>query len=165
MSFFKKLLKLLKFIITGAVWTYIYICGTLMLFKHIWGFNYLSSKSWHVLSTYWNNGGAINTVKDFLLLLCLILLIPLWIKGWRKLYRLNYASFLLSPILWYQKKEADNSLRSMSRIKIRNIGSSIGDDIKQDFENKLKKRQAAVSNEAKSSQNIRLQLKDKLHHE
>ena len=53
----------------------------------------------------------------------------------------------------------------MSRVKIHNIGTSIGDDVKQDFEKKLQKQQARVSNEPKVSQNIRLQLKDKLRHE
>jgi hypothetical protein len=165
MRFFKKLFKFLKWIITGAVWTYIYLSGTLILFRSVWGFNYLSQKSWQILSSYWNSGGSISTGKDYLLVLCLIVLIPLWIWGWKKLYKANYVALLLAPLLWYQKREADNSLKAMSRTKIHNIGISIGDDIKQDFENKLQKRQAAATNAPKASQNIRLQLKDKLRHE
>ena len=53
-------------------------------------------------------------------------------------------------------------MKSMSRIKIHNIGISIGDDVKQDFENKLKRQQTEIEKAPKASQRIRSGLKNKL---
>ena len=162
MKLFKKLLKLGKILLVGIIWSYVYIQSTLFLFKSVWSFNYLSRAHWKVINTYWNEGGKIITGKDYLFVLCLLLLIPLWLWGWKRLCRTNFLALFLSPITWHQKREADKYLKSMSRIKIHNIGVSTGDDVKQDFENKLKKQQAEIEKTSKTSQTLRSQIKDKL---
>ena len=162
MKLFKKLLKLGKILLVGIIWSYVYIRSTLFLFKSVWSFNYLSQAHWKVINTYWNEGGKISTGKDYLFVLCLLLLIPLWLWGWRRLCRTNFLSIILSPVTWYQKREAENYIKSMSRIKIHNIGISVGEEVKQDFENKLKKQQTKIENASKTSENIRSQIKNKL---
>ncbi len=162
MKFFKKLLAFNKWIIVGAIWSYIYLYGTLLLFKSVWGFNYLSRSNWKVITGFWEQGGKIQTGSDYLFIICLILLIPLWIWGWRKLYKANFFMLLITPILWYQKHKADKYIKGMSRIKIHNIGISIGEDIKQDFETKLKQKQEKIENNPKAVSNIRANLTDKL---
>lgn len=162
MKFFKKLLAFLKWAIVGIIWTYIYLFITMVLFKSTWGFNYMSRSSWGVISTFWEQGGRIKSGSDYLFVICLILLIPLWIWGWKKLYKANYVAILLVPLLWYQNRSANKYMKSMSRIKIHNIGISIGDDVKQDFENKLKRQQTEIEKAPKASQRIRSGLKNKL---
>ena len=162
MKLFKKLLKLGKILLVGIIWSYVYISSTLFLFKSVWSFNYLSRTHWKVIKTYWNEGGKIITGKDYLFVLCLLLLLPLWLWGWKRLSRTNFLAILLSPITWHQKREADKYLKSMSHIKIHNIGVSTGEDIKQDFEDKLKKQQAEIESASKTSENIRSTIKDKL---
>lgn len=162
MKFLKKLLKLSKFLIVGILWSYIYIGVTLALFKHIWSFNYLSRAHWKVISSFWNEGGKISTGKEYLFIICLLLLIPIWLWGWRRLYKTNFLAILLAPLTWYQKKMADKYLKSMSRVKIHNIGTSAGEEIKLDFENKLKAQQSEIESTPKTSERIRAQIKNKL---
>lgn len=162
MKFLKKLLAFIKWITIGVVWSYVYLYGTLLLFKSLWGFNYLSRSSWGVISSFWEQGGKIRTGSDYLFVICIILIIPLWIWGWRKLYKANILALLLAPILWYQKRKADKYIKGMSRIKIHNIGISVGDDIKQDFENKLKQQKEEIEKSPKAVSSIRSDLTNKL---
>ena len=162
MNIIKKLLKLSKWLITGALWSYVYILCTVSLFVGIWNFNYLSASSWKVITDYWQKGGVIKTGTDFLFLFALIFLIPLWIWGWRKLYKMNILNLFLVPLNWYQKRSADNYIKSMSRIKIHNIGVSLEDDAKQDFEDKIKCREQTIKSDEKASSTIRSQIKKRL---
>lgn len=162
MTFLKKLLAFWKWAIVGIAWSYVYVVITLTFFKFFWGFNYLSRHSWRIISKFWDEGGRIRTASDYFFILALILLIPLWIMGWKKLYRTNYAQLLLFPILWYQKRQAGKYMKKMSRIKIRNVGISVSADVKQDFDTKLKQQQMAIEKESKASQDIRSHIKNKL---
>lgn len=162
MKFFKKLMAFLKWAIVGVIWSYFYLLMTMILFKSVWGFNYMSRRSWNVISTFWEQGGRIKSGNDYLFVICLLLLIPLWIWGWKKLYKTNYVALLLIPVLWYQNRSAKKYMKSMSRIKIHNIGISIGDDVKQDFEDKLKRQQTEIEKSPKASQAIRSGVKNRL---
>ena len=164
MKFLKKILAFIKLAIIGVVWSYAYLCGTVLLFKSVWDFNYLSASNWRVISAFWNEGGRIRSGSDYLFVICLLLLIPLWLWGWRKLYKMSWVQLFILPVTWYQKLEAKNYLKSISRIKINNIGISVGDEIKQDFENKLKQQQSEIENSPKVSQNIRTQINNRLKH-
>lgn len=162
MKFLKKLLAFIKWLIVGIIWSYIYIVCTWLFFKSIWGFNYLSYSNWQIITRYWNEGGRIKTGKDYLFILCLAIFIPLWIWGWKKLNKTNIINILFQPFLWLQKRQAEKYMKNMSHIKIHNIGISIGDEIKQDFENKLKKQQSDITNSPKTSSSIRNNLTNKL---
>ena len=162
MKFLKNLLRFIKWITVGALWSYLYLYGTLLLFKSVWGFNYLSRSNWRVISDFWEQGGKIRTGSDYLFILCLILLIPIWIWGWKKLYKANLFALIIAPILWYQKRKADKYIKGMSRIKIHNIGISVGEEIKQDFENKLKQQKEEIEKSPKAVAGIRSDLSNKL---
>ena len=162
MSSVKKFFKYLRIIIIGALWTCIYVLCTVSLFISIWGFNYLSAKDWRIISAFWNRGGTIKSGGDYLFLLCLILLVPLWIWGWKKLYRIDFINLLLVPLNWYQKRAADQYMKSMSKIKIHNIGVSIENSAKEEFDSKIKSREQAIQSEAKAAESIRAQIKNKL---
>ena len=162
MKFLKKISKFIKWILIGAIWSYVYLLSTLLLFKKAWGFNYLSRSSWNIISDFWSAGGRIKTGKDYLFIICLILLVPLWLWGWKKLNKINMLSLFLAPVLWYQNKKANAYMDGMSRIKIRNIGLSNGNNIKENFEKKLQQQQEEIKKSSKTSKNIRNNLKTKL---
>lgn len=162
MKALKKILKFLKLITVGVIWSYIYLYGSLLLFKSVWGFNYLSRSSWRLISDFWQSGGKIYSISDYIFVICLILFIPIWIYGWKKLYKTNFVALLISPILWFQNKSANKYLKKLNRIKILNIGISTSDEIIQDFENKLKKQKSAIENTPIASNNLRNNLKNKL---
>ena len=162
MKTLKKILKFLKWITVGAIWSYIYLYSSLLLFKSVWGFNYLSRSSWHLISDFWQSGGKIYSVSDYIFVICLILFIPVWIYGWKKLYKTNFVALIVSPVLWYQNKSANKYLKKLNRIKILNIGISTSDEIVQDFENKLKKQKSTIENTPIASNKLRNNLKNKL---
>ena len=162
MKFLKKLLHFIKFICIGIIWSYMYLYITSFIFKKAWDFNYLSKSNWSIISDFWQGGGKIITGMDYLFILCLLLLVPLWIWGWRKLNKLNFILLLFKPVEWAQNRSANNYLKEMSRIKLHNIGASVGEEIKQNFENELKMQQKQIENTPRASQSIRSQLKSKL---
>lgn len=162
MKFIKRLLAFVKFAVIGVIWSYIYLCCTVFLFKSAWDFNYLSRTSWSIISTFWQEGGKIKSGSDYLFIICLLLLIPLWLWGWKKLCRINWVQVIMMPISWNESRKAQKYLKSMSRIKLHNIGASVGAEIKKDFENKLKKQQEDIENSPKASQAIRSQIKSRL---
>ena len=55
---FKKILKFMKFIIVGIVWSYVFIYASVLLTIKLWNFNYLSVSDWGIIDTYWEQGGA-----------------------------------------------------------------------------------------------------------
>lgn len=162
MKFLKKLLHLIKFVCIGIIWSYIFLYSTSLIFKKVWDFNYLSKSNWSIISDFWQKGGKIDSSMDYLFIFSLLLLLPLWIWGWKKLNKINIIVLLFKPIEWAQNRSANNYLKEMSRIKLHNIGASVGDEIKQNFENELKKQQKQIENTPRISQSIRSQLKSKL---
>lgn len=101
---FKKILKFMKFIIVGIVWSYVFIYASVLLTIKLWNFNYLSVSDWGIIDTYWEQGGAIRQPKDYGFFFTLLALIPVWLLGWRYLYKKSFTAFLMAPIVWYNKK-------------------------------------------------------------
>ena len=125
--------KCIKTIIIGGVWTILYLFVTEFLFINIWHFDYLSPRHWHTINTFWQNGGVIKTAGDYLFLLSLLLLFPLWYWGLKFAYKLNYISILLWPFTAYNKILIERYKKSYSRIVLKNIGTStkVEEEIKQ----------------------------------
>lgn len=161
-KFFRRLFSFIRFMIIGSAWTYIYAYITTLLFRSIWNFNYLSAGSWKIIGNFWQQGGAIKKASDYLFIIALLLLVPLWYKGLKKLLKANFVEILFLPVRYFNKRAADKYIGKISRQKIRNIGLSMGADAKQQFENKLKSSQKKIEDSPKVSQNIRGQIKQKL---
>lgn len=77
----------MKFIIVGIVWSYVFIYASVLLTIKLWNFNYLSVSDWGIIDTYWEQGGAIRQPKDYVFFFTLLALIPVWLLGWRYLYK------------------------------------------------------------------------------
>ena len=97
----KKILNFIRTILIGTIWSYVYFIIVNSLLIIFWNFSIISSSSWTLLNSYWENGGTIKAGKDYLLLTILLLYIPLWIWGWRRLIKVNFLNLLLAPVRWY----------------------------------------------------------------
>lgn len=159
---FKKILKFLKFIFVGAVWSYFLLSVSLFATIKIWNFNYLSYRSWKIINIFWNEGGSISQPKDYGLFFTLIMLIPLWLLGWRYLYKKNITAFLISPIVWYNKRSLAKYDKDIPRIVLKNMGNTQKVDPKEVIENKLKHIKTDIDNREKTSDHLREQLKEKI---
>ncbi len=152
---FKKILKFIKFILVGTAWSYLFIYASVLFTIKIWNFNYLSLKSWRIIGSFWNHG-------DYGLFAVLLLLIPLWLLGWRYFYKKNFTAFLLTPIIWYNKQTIAKYGSNSSRIILKNLGTTQKIDPKEYIESQLKDAKATIENHEKASDSLREMLKEKI---
>ncbi len=156
----KKIFKFLKALVVGAIWTVIfaYLAETTMIY--FWSFDILNMRDWQIINTFWESGGSIKTGKDYLFVAMLLLLIPLWICGWRFFYHLDFIKLLLFPFTWYNnrmiKKYGDNT----PRIILKNMGASKN---KPNMEEIIEKRlKESVKPHEKETGKIRRSLQEKI---
>ncbi len=121
----KKILKLIKFLIVGIIWTIVFFKLVNFILDYFWNFNLLSAQSWQLINSYWEAGGVIRTWQDYLLLFIFVLYIPLWLWGWKKCYHIDYIQLLLEPFALYNKKTLENYEKDISKLKIKNMGTKL----------------------------------------
>ena len=159
---FKKILKFIKFILVGTAWSSLFIYASVLFTIKIWNFNYLSLKSWRIIGSFWNQGGIIKHPGDYGLFAVLLLLIPLWLLGWRYFYKKNFTALLLTPIIWYNKRTIAKYGSNSSRIILKNLGTTQKIDPKEYIESQLKDAKATIENHEKASDSLREMLKEKI---
>lgn len=120
----KKIFKIIRTFLIGIVWSYIYFVIINSLLIIFWNFSIISSSSWKLLNAYWENGGAIKAGKDYLLITILLLYIPVWLWGWRRLTKVRFLNILLAPICWYNAYVIRKYGASKNRILLKNMGRS-----------------------------------------
>ncbi len=119
----KKLKKFIKFSIVGMIWTYVYAYCTSLLVFVLWNFNYLAPSDWQMIGNFWDGGGSIRSGKDYIFMTMLLLIIPFWIAGWRYFYKLNFIQLILSPIVWYNKRQI-KKISNTTNVVLKNMGAN-----------------------------------------
>lgn len=120
----KLILKITRNLLIGTLWTYVYLLISNVILIYFWNFSTLSAQSWKMIRLFWEGGGTIWAGKDYALLSLLLLLLPVWILGWRKLTKVNYLNILLTPIYIYNDRVIKKYGASSSRILLKNMGIS-----------------------------------------
>lgn len=157
----KKLKKYIKFFLVGSIWTYIFLCLADFLFTTVWRFDIFSREDWKIISQFWNSGGKIKNARDYLFLFSFLFGGILWVWGFRRCMKLNFAAILLYPFeaysRWSLKRYGDTS-----RIVIKNIGST-GEkvDPKEIVKMKLKEVEKEIDTN-KETKKIREIIADKI---
>lgn len=134
----KNIKKIIKILIVGSIWTYIFVALVDPLFQHWWRFSLLRGDDWQTIAYYWNHGGKFKTANDFALLGAIAALPIVWVVGLIWAYKIKYTELLLKPLEWMfdRKYLADSG----KRIVIKNIGlqeekESEADIIKKELKN------------------------------
>lgn len=149
--------KAFKITLVGIIWSYIFIYCSNVLFSYLWGFNLLSPQSWKKIADYWNQGGAIREGKDYVFLLMIFLLVPFWIIGWKKLYRIDYIRIVISPFTLYNHFVINRCCRNGGRIALKNVGKT------KKVKLEIKERKEAVKpHPEQDADRIRQAVKNKL---
>lgn len=132
----KKLLKIVRTLLIGALWTYAFLIFSQLLLWHIWRFNLFSTSAWQTIGWFWRGGGVIRTGADYLFLFSLLLLPFIWIIGWHLLTGINYLNLLLTPLQLYNRWIIRRFGHQSRRIVLRNLKSSQQsiEEIKQKLE-------------------------------
>lgn len=156
----KKLFKILKASIVGAVWTVVFVYTARIIMISTWNFDILDMRDWHVINTFWESGGKIKTGKDYLFIGMLLALIPLWFWGWRFFYRLSFLKILLFPITWHNKRMIKKYGENTPRIVLKNMGSGKN---KQNMEEIIEQRlKESTKPREKETGKIRKSIQEKI---
>lgn len=123
MKFLKLIGKIVRNLLIAFVWTFVFVVIVNNLLVFTWSFNLFSSNSWKTIYYFWQGGGIIKTLKDYIFLLCLFSIPFLWVWGLRRLIRVNYISILISPITVYNNHIIKKYGRNSSRILLKNLKS------------------------------------------
>ena len=107
--------------IIGAVWSAFWLILTRSIFRLIWGFDFLSDKQWKVVAEFWNENGTIRGFSDYMLFICLLCALWLWIKVWKKLHKVNYLALILRPFEYMNKKQIEKYQANTKRVVIKNM--------------------------------------------
>ncbi len=152
--------KIFKALVIGGVWSVLYLFVTRYLFIFLYNFDYQSIEVWKQVSIRWNSGVAIKNTRDYLILFSLLMLIPVWVYGWKYCYRLNYVDLLLWPFRIINKWLLSRYEVSNKRILLKNIGAGVR------VEEEIKFKTAAVKPmERNDADKIRGEVSKKLRDE
>ncbi len=153
----KKIIRLIRGIFVLIGWTGVFIFLSNLLTSIIWNFNFMSSRSWDILSSFWNHGGVIKTTSDVVLITILLTLPLFWLIGYILVLKLNYTKILLYPINLIYNIFTPKTNKEPERIVIKNIKSSqqMVDDIKAEID-------SLKPEKSKEAGNLRSEINKKL---
>ncbi len=153
----KKIIRLIRGLFVLIGWTGVFIFLSNLLTSIIWNFNFMSSRSWDILSAFWNQGGVIKTISDVILITILLTLPLFWLIGYILVLKLNYTKILLYPINLIYNVFTPKTNKEPERIVIKNIKSSqqMVDDIKAEID-------SLKPEKSKEAGNLRSEINKKL---
>lgn len=156
----KKIVKIFKFLIIGAIWSVFFLWFARVLMKWIWKFDILYHKQWQVLSRYWNDNGVIVGWSDYMFFVALLLLFILWLWGWKKLYRTNYLRLLIAPLQYINNYQLRKYEQKETHIVLKNL--SVGEKltIEDVIKERIKKEDRVPTQ--KASQDLRQSFSQKI---
>lgn len=120
----RKILRLIRNLLIGLIWTYLFLFLMGNIFLMVWHFNFFSARSWQTIMAFWQAGGIIKTSADYLFLLALVAVPFLWVFGWRGLIKVDYLGILLWPINAYNRRIIKKYGHQSGRIILKNLKSS-----------------------------------------
>lgn len=154
---FRKLLKYLRSLLIGTIWSCLFLILAQLLMWNVWHFNLFSARSWHTIGWFWQSGGVIRTASDYIFLFSILFLPFFWIIGWIIFNRLNYLSIILFPLLAYNRYIIKKYGHDSKRVILRNLKSS------QKAIEEIKQKLESIKPEApKEVGSIRQELQKKL---
>ena len=151
----KKLLHFLRNLIVLIGWTYVFIYLADILFIMIWNFDFTSSSSWQIVSSYWNSGGTIKTTSDILLFAALGLLPIFWLIGLLRVLKIKYLQWFLCPVRLFYNIFNRSSLPDRIAIRYTKSNEQRAEEIKNELS-------SLKPSKAESSSNIRSDVKGKI---
>lgn len=119
----QKIKKALRFLLITCSWTGLYFWLVRLLMNYFWHFELFEPKYWKIISRFWQSGGVINSASEYLFLLTLLAIAPLWYFGLKKAYSLSYVKVIFFPVFWYHdyinRKYAEAPVH---RVVLKNLG-------------------------------------------
>lgn len=157
---FKNILKFLKFLFVLVFWSELWFSVMRFVLRYFWNFDFLSPASWQTISVYWNTGGTIKSIHDYMLFITIIFVVVVWYIGLKRLYRLNFAKLFLRPFEYFSKKQIEKFQDESKHVALKNL--VVGEKITLNdlIEEKIKEEGSKQSQ--KESQSLRENISKKI---
>ena len=115
-------------------WTALYLWIVNFIMSYFWHFNIFEKRYWLVISDFWSAGGVIDQFSEYMFLLMLILIVPVWILGLKKALKLSYVKIIFFPVFWYNDYINKKYASLPGHIVLKNMG---GGKIKKQTQKQL----------------------------
>lgn len=156
----KKIKKFIRFCFISLLLLVIFLPVFNIIFRFVWNFALLDSKSYKMMAEYWENGGVFNTAKDYTLGASLFFLPIIWLICSYKLYKYGLVKFLLLPINKIYRRITRPETLDVEHVSIKHLGEKdqtldeiIADRIKKENE---------LSGQSQTIRNLRQQISTKI---
>jgi hypothetical protein len=156
----KKTKKIIKFLLTGGIWTYVCLYVAQKMMWIFWKFNPFNANQWKVIQSYWNEDGIINSFRDYMFFFAFPILLILWLWGLKKFYRLDYVRLALAPFKYLNERQLKKYENINTHIAIKNI--SVGEKLTvEDIINQRIKKEGTPTS-SKVSSDLRQEIAKKI---
>ncbi len=139
----KKIKNLIRFIMISIIVLVAVIYISRILFKLIWAFDILDSKSYRIMYEYWERGGVFNTFRDCSLGFGLLILPIVWLCLSYKLYKFGLFKLITLPVSKLYRRLTRPKNMEVEHVSIKNLGGrdkSIEEIIKEKIEKQEEKQ-------------------------
>ncbi len=118
----KKFTKYLRLLLIFAGWTALYLWIISLIMSYFWRFNIFEKRYWQVIGEFWSAGGVIDQPSEYMFLLMLILIVPVWFFGWKKAQKLSYVKIIFFPVFWYNDYIGRKYAGQPGHVVLKNMG-------------------------------------------
>ncbi len=118
----KKIKHYFRLLLILAGWTGLYLYIVKLIMSYFWHFNIFEKRYWQVIGEFWRSGGVIDQFSEYMFLLMLVLIIPVWIFGYKKAIKLSYVKIIFFPIFWYNDYIDKKYANLPNHIVLKNMG-------------------------------------------
>lgn len=155
----KKIAKAIKFIILASVWSFVFIGLSRYLLNKFFKFDFLSQTQWKAIAEYWNKGGVVRDVSDYMFFASLIVVFVLWLWGIRKVNKIKFSRLLIKPLEYFANRDIKKYESIDTHVVIKNI--SVGEKLTVEdiIRERIKSEQTA---KAKDAEDLRKTISEKI---
>ncbi len=97
----KKLAQYLRLALIMAGWTALYVWIISLIMNYFWHFDIFQKRYWEIIGDFWREGGVIDQPSEYMFLFTLLMIIPVWVWGFKKAKKLSYVKIIFFPVFWY----------------------------------------------------------------
>ena len=131
-----------------------------MIVRYIWNFDLFDVSRWKFISEFWQRNGTISGFSDYMFFLSLLVIVIVWIRGWKKFYKIQYVKALLKPFEYFSKKQIEKYSKEDKHVVIKNL--TVGEKITIDDLIAEKIKEEEKTPKTKESENLRQGILQKI---
>lgn len=118
----KKLAQYLRLALIMAGWTALYVWIISLIMNYFWHFDIFQKRYWEIIGDFWREGGVIDQPSEYMFLFTLLMIVPVWVWGFKKAKKLSYVKIIFFPVFWYHDYIGRKYAGQPTHIVLKNMG-------------------------------------------